>query len=212
MHLGWILDLYHKPGQMVVWLKKTDGKCVKLTDKWKPRIHVGGDYRELIDLACKSYIENSIFVDKFERPGDIEKSRVLEVVVENDEEAAKLAQRIQRESNYSNFRLYDVDIPSPQTYLYQKDLFPLALLEAEKKGEKIEWTLRDSRETIDYKLPPLRKIRLEIKTRKHKRIRTFEDELDSVSITDREVMLILDSGSEEEKLFRLVETFNELDP
>src|SRR5438445_9545806 len=91
MHLGWILDLYHKPGQMVVWLKKTDGKCVKLTDKWKTRIHVGGDYRELIDLACKSYIENSIFVDKFERPGDIEKSRVLEVVVENDEEAAKLA-------------------------------------------------------------------------------------------------------------------------
>jgi len=213
MHLGWILDLYHKPGQMVVWLKKTDGKCVKLTDKWKPRIHVGGDYRELIDLACKSYIENSIFVDKFERPGDIEKSRVLEVVVENDEEAAKLAQRIQRESNYSNFRLYDVDIPSPQTYLYQKELFPLALVEAEEKNEKIEWILRDSRETIDYKLPPLRKIRLEIKTRKHKRIRTFEDELDSLRIiTDQEETLVLDSGNEEEKLLSLVETFNELDP
>src|SRR5213594_581733 len=212
MHLGWILDLYHKPGQMVVWLKKTDGKCVRLTDKWKPRIHVGGDYRELIDLACKSYIENSIFVDKFELAGDIEKSRVLEVVVENDEEAARLARRIQRESSYSNFRLYDVDVPSPQVYLYQKYLFPLALVEAEEKDEKIEWTLRDSRETIDYKLPPLRKIRLEVTTRKKKRIRTFEDELDSVSITDREEMLILDSGSEEEKLFRLVETFNELDP
>src|SRR6059058_1740978 len=71
---------------MVVWLKKPDGKCVRLTDKWKPRIHVGGDYRKLIDLACKSYVENSIFVDKFERAGDIEKSRVLEVVVENDAE------------------------------------------------------------------------------------------------------------------------------
>src|SRR5437660_7336243 len=94
---------------------------------------------------------------------------------------------IQRESNYSTFRLYDVDIPSPQTYLYQKDLFPLALVEAEEKNEKIEWILRDSRETIDYKLPPLRKIRLEIKTRKHKRIRTFEDELDSLRIiTDQE--------------------------
>src|SRR5213594_283176 len=213
MHLGWILDLYHKPGQMVVWLKKTDGKCVKLTDKWKPRIHVGGDYRELIDLACKSYVENSIFVDKFERAGDIEKSRVLEVVVENDEQAAKLAQRIQRESSYSHFRIYDVDVPSPQIYLYQKDLFPLALVEAEEKDEKIEWTLRDSRKTIDYKLPPLREIKLEIKTRKNKRIRTFEDELDSLSIiTDREETLVLDSGSEEEKLLSLVETFNEIDP
>src|SRR6266567_463256 len=198
---------------MVVWLKKPDGKCVRLTDRWKPRIHVGGDYRKLIDLACKSYVENSIFVDKFERAGDIEKSRVLEVVVENDEEATRLARRIQRESSYSNFRLYDVDIPSPQVYLYQKDLFPLALVEAEEKDEKIEWTLKDSRKTIDYKLPPLRKIRLEIKTRKNKRIRTFEDELDSLSIiTDREETLVLDSGSEEEKLLSLVETFNEIDP
>src|SRR6266704_3337653 len=198
---------------MVVWLKKPDGKCVRLTDRWKQRIHVGGDYRELIDLACKSYVENSIFVDKFERAGDIEKSRVLEVVVENDEQAAKLAQRIQRESSYSHFRIYDVDVPSPQIYLYQKDLFPLALVEAEEKDEKIEWTLRDSRKTIDYKLPPLRKIRLEIKTRKNKRIRTFEDELDFLSIiTDREETLVLDSGSEEEKLLSLVETFKEIDP
>src|SRR6059036_31457 len=197
---------------MVVWLKKPDGKCVRLTDSWKPRIHVGGDYRELIDLACKSYIENSIFVDKFELAGDIEKSRVLEVVVENDEEAARLARRIQRESSYSNFRLYDVDVPSPQVYLYQKDLFPLALVEAEETDEKIEWTLRDSRETIDYRLPPLRKIRLEVRTRKNKRIRTFEDELDSVSITDREETIFLDSGSEEEKLLNLVETFKKIDP
>ncbi|HVH15624.1 MAG TPA: DNA polymerase domain-containing protein [Candidatus Angelobacter sp.] len=211
-HLGWILDLYHKPGQMVVWLKNPDGKCVRLTDRWKPRIHVGGNYRELIDLACTSYIENSIFVDKFERAGDIEKSRVLEVVVENDEEAARLARRIQRESSYCNFRLYDVDVPSPQIYLYQKDLFPLALVEAEEKDEKIEWTLRDSRETIDYKLPPLRKIRLEVRTRKSKRIRTFEDELDSVSITDREETLFLDSGNEEEKLLSLIETFKKIDP
>src|SRR6266480_4803540 len=198
---------------MVVWLKKPDGKCVRLTDRWKPRIHVGGDYRKLIDLACKSYVENSIFVDKFERAGDIEKSRVLEVVVENDEEATRLAGRIQRESSYSNFRLYDVDIPSPQVYLYLKDLFPLALVEAEERDGKIEWTLKDSRDTIDYKLPPLRKIRLEIKTRKSKRIRTFEDELDSLRIiTDREETLVLDSGSEEEKLLSLVETFNEIDP
>jgi DNA polymerase, archaea type len=211
-HLGWILDLYHKPGQMVVWLKKPDGNCVRLTDRWKPRIHVGGDYRDLIDLACKSYIENSIFVNKFERAGDIEKSRVLEVEVENDEEAAKLARRIQRESRYSNFRLYDVDIPSPQIYLYQRDLFPLAFVEAEEKNGQIEWTLRDSRETIDYKLPPLRKIRLEIKTRKNKRIRTFEDELDSISITTDQGSIAIDFGSEEEKLLSLVETFNAIDP
>src|SRR6266705_4184379 len=197
---------------MVIWLKKLDGKCVRLTDKWRPRIHVGGNYRELIDLACKSYVENSIFVDKFERAGDIDKSRVLEVIVENDEEAAKLARRIQRASSYSSFRLYDVDIPSPQIYLYQKDLFPLALVEVEEKDEKIEWTLRDSRETIDYKLPPLRKIRLEVKTKKTRKIRTFGDEIGSLQLKhDDGEAFTIDSGSEGEKILGLVDCFREAD-
>jgi DNA polymerase, archaea type len=212
-HLGWILDLYHKPGQMVVWLKKPDGRCVRLVDRWKPQMHVGSDYPNLVDLACKSYIEKCRFVDKFENAGDLEKSRVLEVEVESDGEAAKLATRIQREGNYSRFRLYDVDIPSPQVYLYQKDLFPLALVEADENGEEVQWTLKDSRDTIDYTLPPLRKIRLEVKTRKAKKIQTFEDKIDSIKIKpDNGEAFIIDSGNEVEKLLDLVDLFGETDP
>src|SRR6184192_931812 len=212
-HLGWILDLYHKPGYMVVWLKKPDGRCVRLIDRWKPRLHVGGNYRELVDLACKSYIGQCRFVDKFERACDLEKSRILEVEVESDGEATKLANRIQREGKYSRFRLYDVDIPSPQVYLYQKDLFPLALVEADEKGDKVRWDLKDSRETIDYKLPTLREIRLEVKTRKTRKIRTFEDELGSLQIKhDDGEAFTIDSGSEGEKILGLIDCFREADP
>src|SRR5213593_4830488 len=212
-HLGWIHDLYHKPGYMVVWLKKPDGRCVRLIDRWKPRLHVGGNYRELVDLACKSYIGQCRFVDKFERACDLEKSRIFEVEVESDGEATKLANRIQREGKYSRFRLYDVDIPSPQVYLYQKDLFPLALVEADEKGDEVQWNLKDSRETIDYKLPPLREIRLEVKTRKTRKIRTFEDELGSLQIKhDDGEAFTIDSGSEGEKILGLVDCFREADP
>ncbi len=212
-HLGWILDLYHKPGYMVVWLKKPDGRCVRLIDRWKPKLHVGGNYRELVDLACKSYIEQCRFVDKFERAGDIEKTRVLEIEVETDDEAAKLANRIQREGNYSRFRLYDVDIPSPQVYLYRKDLFPLALVEADAKDDEVQWNLRDSRETIDYKLPPLREIRLEVKTKKTRKIRTFGDEIGSLQLKhDDGEAFTIDSGSEGEKILGLVDCFEEADP
>src|SRR5881409_3222919 len=212
-HLGWILDLYHKPGYMVVWLKKPDGRCVRLIDRWKPRLHVGGNYRELVDLACKSYIGQCRFVDKFERAGDLEKSRILEVAVESDGEPTKLANRIQREGKYSRFRLYDVDIPSPQVYLYQKDLFPLALVEADEKGDEVQWNLKDSRETIDYKLQPLREIRLEVKTRKTRKIRAFEDELGSLQIKhDDGEAFTIDSGSEGEKILGLVDCFREADP
>src|SRR6266566_3222036 len=212
-HLGWILDLYHKPGYMVVWLKKPDGRCVRLIDRWKPKLHVGGNYRELVDLACKSYIEQCRFVDKFERAGDIEKTRVLEIEVETDDEAAKLANRIQREGKYSRFRLYDVDIPSPQVYLYRKDLFPLALVEADAKDDEVQWNLRDSRETIDYKLPPLREIRLEVKTKKTRKIRTFGDEIGSLQLKhDDGEAFTIDSGSEGEKILGLVDCFEEADP
>src|SRR5436309_2282682 len=212
-HLGWILDLYHKPGYMVVWLKKPDGRCVRLIDRWKPRLHVGGNYRELVDLACKSYIGQCRFVDKFERACDLEKSRIFEVEVESDGEATKLANRIQREGKYSRFRLYDVDIPSPQVYLYQKDLFPLALVEADEKGDEVQWNLKDSRETIDYKLPPLREIRLEVKTRKTRKIRAFEDELGSLQIKhDDGEAFTIDSGSEGEKILGLIDCFREADP
>src|SRR5207245_2301727 len=114
--------------------------------------------------------------------------------------------------NYLTLRTNETYIHSPESYLYQKELFQLAHVETEEKDEKIEWTLRDSRTTIDYKLPPLRKIRLEVKTRKNKRIRTFEDELDSISTITDQGPIVIDSGSEEEKLLSLVETFNEIDP
>ncbi len=211
-HLGWILDLYHKPGQMVVWLKKPDGTCVRLTDNWRPRMHVAGDYRELVDLACKPYIAKCRFIEKFEKPGDLEKSRVLEVETDSDGQTAQLARRIQRESNYK-FRLYDVDIPAPQVYLYQKDLFPFALVEAEDKNGQVEWSLNDSRKIIDYNLPPLRKVELQVKTRKNKRVRTFEDGLDSVQvITDEKEVIVLDGQGEVENILGLVETFRRIDP
>jgi DNA polymerase, archaea type len=212
-HLGWILDLYHKPGQMVVWLKKPDGTCVRLTDRWKPRIHVGGDLQDLADLACKSYVRQCRFVDKYERAGDLDKSRVLEIEVENDREATNLANRIQRERNSSSFRLYDVDVPSPQVYLYEKDLFPLALVEAEERDDEILWSLRDSRQILDYNLPPLRKISLEVKTKRTGKIPTFADRLGAIKIKrDNGDVFEIDSEREQDMILDLVYFFKKEDP
>ncbi len=211
-HLGWILDLYQKDGQMVVWLKKPDGKCVRLVDEWKPRIHVAGEYRELLDLADRLYPANSWFIERYEKPGDGKRSRVLEVEVSGDREAVTLATRIQRQGNYK-FRLFDVDIPAPQMYLYQKDLFPLAFVEAEVTGERVLWSLKDSRETIDYLLPPLRKIGLQVKTKKNGSIQCFNDELDTIRIfRDDGETVSIGSGNEAEKILTLMRVFKEADP
>lgn len=197
---------------MIVWLKKTDGTCVRLSDDWRPRIHVGGDIDNLEEIAWKLPAYLWRFVERFEKAGHQSKSMVLEIEVENDGEALSVARRIQRYGDYSKFRLYDVDIPSAQMYLYEKDLFPLASVEAEEIGDRIEWSLRDSRESLNYALPPLRNIKLQVNTKSDGRIHKFEDKLDSIIIHDGNETIALESDGETENLRRLAELFREIDP
>jgi DNA polymerase elongation subunit (family B) len=212
-HIGWILDLYQKAGEMIVWLKEQDGTCVRLVDKWTPKIHVGGDFGDLLNLACQPYMKRCRFVEKFEKAGDQSRSRVLEVEVKSEKEASSLADKVQRYGGYSKFRLYDVDVPFTQMYMYEKDLFPLAYVEAENSKDGIRWTLKDSREATDYELPPLRKIRLQVETAKSRRIRRFDDELDSATLRhDDRKIVISDFGDESYKLLKLVDAFQQLDP
>jgi DNA polymerase, archaea type len=197
---------------MVIWLKKPDGTCVRLADKWTPKMHVAGNYQSLINLACKPYIQNPRFVKKLERPGALEKSQVLEIDVESEGEAERLSTRIERESHH-DFRLYDVDVPSPQVYLYEKGLFPLAFVEADYSGTQVQWTLEDSRNEIDYTLPLFRKIKLNVQTRKTKKLQNFRDELDYAQISlDTGQTVTIDSGSETEKILEIVDLFKKTDP
>src|SRR2546427_4977681 len=197
---------------MIIWIKKTDGSHVRLIDPWKTRIHLGGNYRDLLELACQPEMTNSKFVEKYEKAGDREKSRVLELEVDDDREAADLAKKIQKTSRYSKFRFYNIDIPSPQMYLYHKDLFPLALIEAEETSSGVQWTLKDSRESVDYQIPPLKTIKLQVNTKRTKRIRSFEDKLASVQIESNDGSLTIDSGEEPEKILGLIEAFQVEDP
>jgi len=209
-HQGWILDLYPKAGRMIVWLKQRDGSCVRLVDEWKPRIRIGGEWDDLIDL--QPFIPSCTLIEKFERAGDESRSKVLEVEVNNETEAQTLGRQILRHGGYSKFRIYDVDVPSTQMYLYHNDLFPLAFVEADASHGRVKWAVKDSRETIDYELPTLRSLRLEITTEKMYRVSSFEDELDLIKIRADDDTVIFDSGSELDKLHKLVEAFREIDP
>lgn len=211
---GWLFDLYPKRGRMVIWLKKHDGECVRLTDEWTPRIHVAGRFTDLLDLAPRPEIRGRYsFVERFERPNDRSRSKVLEIQVSSDNEAKTLAQKILRLAAYgSKYRPYDVDIPSAQMYLYQKDLFPLAYVEVENRGNRIEWHLLDSAESTDYELPEFGIVNLTVSTRMSKRIPTMSDPIDAIAIGMGSEERRIDSGSETDKLLELVEAFNELDP
>src|SRR5437879_13899625 len=101
---------------MIIWIKRTDGSHVRLIDPWKPRIHIGGNYRDLLELACQPEMISSKFVEKYEKAGDREKSRVLEVEDDGDREASDLAKKIQKTSRYSKYHIYDSTTAPPPTY------------------------------------------------------------------------------------------------
>jgi DNA polymerase elongation subunit (family B) len=198
---------------MNVWLKKTDNTCIKLSEEWRSKIHVGGDINDLQSLSWKLLPTHECnFVEKFEKAGAKSRSEILEIEVRNEKKASLLARKIQRYGNYSKYRLYDVDVPFTQMYLYSKDLFPFAQVEVENTGSGLIWNLKDSRESLTYELPPLRRIGLSVETKKTRRVERSNDELDSIIIQNGKETLNIDSGSEVEKLLTLVQAFHELDP
>jgi DNA polymerase elongation subunit (family B) len=211
---GWLFDLYPRPGRMILWLKRRDGECTRLVDEWTPRIHIAGKFTDLLDLAAQpEFRDRCSFVERFERPNDSSQSKVLEIKVSSDHEAKVLAQKVQQLAAYgSKYRPYDVDTSSSQMYLYQKNLFPLAYVEADNHDGRIDWNLLDSSDSTDYEVPPFRIAELAVSTKTSNRIPAMSDPIDTMTVTMGDQEKRINSGSEIDKLLALVETFNEFDP
>ena len=44
---GWILDVYPKHGNMVIWLKTRNDQTARLVDPWQQCFYVAGEYGDL---------------------------------------------------------------------------------------------------------------------------------------------------------------------
>jgi len=215
---GWILDLYpNKTGKMVVWIKTEDEKCLRLVNKWNPFFYVSaptdGDLTKLlrylsrIDLSAKYE-----FVEKFVKLQDVDRSKVLKVTVPDADGLWPLASTIWRLGNYGRYRLWNIDIPPSQMYLYDRDLFPLAYVEATITDEGVSWKLMDSAKSVDYPVPPLKIARLKVEVDKEGRIPRFEDPIARVLLRFDDELFAIDSADEKEKILRLIETIQREDP
>ena len=163
---GWILDLYPgNPGEMVVWLKLENGEAMRLVDHWSPSIYIGTDAKSDFDVPLQTLRSDFVWtraVQKRERVTDAGTSYVIEAKIRDAKKAQQIAGRIERLGPFGTFRLYNADVPPGQSYLYERDLFPLAFCEVEQKGERLKWELKDDVWAYEYTLPNLRKVRLEV--------------------------------------------------
>lgn len=220
MTRGWIFDLYPGgPGELVVWLKQEDGRTLRLVDRWSPSLFVAADDHRLLKAVAESgdvraYASGVRLVQRHEKVTDRSPRDVLEVVARDAKKLVELARRIERAHPFGSVRIYNCDVPPAQSYLYEHDLFPLALCDVSEGPAGLAWRLRDDTWKFDYSVPPLRTKRLALSVRKSGRIAKVGDPIDEIWLQDEceEGRELMEGATEAEKILRLVERVRESDP
>jgi len=214
---GWIFDLYPSAfGQMTIWVVTENGERIRLVDEFNPKIYISGREEDLERLLTRFFASKSIasysFVYKYASPTDTEKSKVLEVVLKDCRRIPFFVHKVLEAGRYLRYQLHNCDLRSAQAYLYDHDIFPLAFAKIEVKKYELRYHLLDSVESVDYRVPPLRIMRIYVVIDKKHKIANFDDSLKEIVLSQNEERIVIDSGDEKEKLLQFVEAVKEFDP
>ena len=213
-----MLDVYPSGfGRVTVWVIGENGERIKLTDKFQPCIYVSAKQDDLEPLISRLYNNPKIaswqFAQKYVQATDNEKSRVLEITLKDARETRSLMLEILRMGDYLRYELHNCDIQSDRYYLFSHDLFPLAFVEVKVDKSDLTYMLLDSVESLDYTIPKLRIMRLEVEVDKKALIADFNDEIRTIRLKQEgKDDITIDYGDEATKLLQLVYAVNELDP
>ena len=214
---GWLFDVYPSgPDEITVWLITENGERIRFIDKFIYRCYVSGSFSDLKHLAEKAkgnnlvadtrlVAKNADFMERCTR-------KVLEISVKDHTKVSHLARELLRLGKNERLRFYNVDVAVSQAYLYDKDIFPFAHVMVVASGKRLCYDLLDSVESVDYSLPHLRSLWLRVGVKKEGVTQKLTDKIDRLSLECDGKTIVIDGGSEEEKILELVKSFKNLDP
>jgi DNA polymerase I len=214
---GWLFDVYPSAvGEVTVWVIGENGERVKLKDAFQPKIYVSGKQDEIERLASGFFSNDLIaswkFAYKYAKVTDNEKSRVLEVTLRDCRKISAFTRQILKRGDFLRYRVHNCDLHGDRHYFFSRDLFPLAKVEVEVEGAHLKYTLKDSVRHVHYPVPPLHISKLDVKISKEGKLTSFQDPIRSFVVSQADKKVVVDNGTEEEKLLQLVEVVRELDP
>jgi DNA polymerase, archaea type len=214
---GWILDVYPSAfGEIAVWIIGENGERIRLADTYQPKVYISGKAEDIESLASGFYANKNIsswtFAYKYAQLTDAEKSKVLEVALKDSRRISAFTREILKLGDYLTYEVHNCDLHGDRAYFFDHDLFPFAFVEVENRESGLKYTLLDSVQSIDYTLPPLRTIKLQVEIAKTGKIPTPEDPISHILLTQGETQTLIDRGEETDKLLKLVETIESIDP
>jgi len=156
--LSWLFDLYPNPSGLTLWFIDHDGNRVRAFHRFTPSfiLHLNeADRRRLPALVARCPIAISTRTVPRTEIYSGDTWDVEQVFVHDPTRFKEVVWYFER--FFPHFAFYNSDIPVQQLFLYETGLFPLALgeYEIDPAGELRSWTLHDSREAVEYDLPPL---------------------------------------------------------
>lgn len=214
---GWLFDTYSLHDRMICWIKQQDGCTVRLEDSWTPSIYAAADGKAdlkaiLENAAAMQFVKDHDFVRRREKITDLDKTVVLKLTLSDPAKATAVARCIERLGKFGKFRLYNVDVPSAQSYLYQHDIFSLAYCSVYSRNSQLVWELKDNVWHTKYKLYDFKKIQLDVKVRKQGELPKFTDRLGSVIINENGETHEISNSSEADLLADLESEVAKRDP
>ena len=195
MDEGWILDCHLdiKTECMSLWIKKDDGGVQQILMPWSFTIHVHGESHRLDELG------RALSRPEYQRPFgalSLRKERhrtshesqkemeVLAVNLQKPSKIRKIAEMIDANGSWQNFELFSVDPKITQKFLLDLKTHPFGRV---KIIENQIFPL-DTRDEIDWQLPPLRIIELDVCCLDVNGKRKASAPISSITIVDKGVI------------------------
>jgi DNA polymerase-2 len=161
---GRLFDLYPLESSMILWIKEEDGRLRRLEDPFRPRFYAQGKKSDLLDLFHSLQRSERAAICQWTRKKEFwsgEEVEVIEIEVVNSEYYAQLSRILPPWEEKMTF--YNCDIPLPQTYLYEKKIFPTGRCLVEVEGNRAFEIHPDPSESVwidDEDIPDLRVMEL----------------------------------------------------
>lgn len=206
---GWIFDAYtdYERNSLVLWLRTESGVHRIEDSSFRAPFYVHAPLEELQDLRRRLEIldgvENVLETKKRTDIGECDPRIMLEVHSKRYEYIKEIARIIDSNGRYHNHKLFNVDLRLTQRYFLEKGVFPMGLMDYYRG----EWRALEDQFALEYSLPPLSTVLLDVAVRAEKKIPRFQDKLLSVRLDEEEV-----DGDEETILRGLNNLLKEKDP
>ena len=203
---GWIIDCYAdtRDDSMVLWLWTSQGVRKIVDRKFRPAFFVWAPEEKMAELRSGLRIAGigEQTVERHRTWLGERKRDVVKIVPDCYLSLMPTAKMIDRWGLYRDYKLFNVDFRMDHRYYLAHGIFPMGLLDTDNGYRHL-----DSPYRLDYPMPDLKVMRLDIKVDARNHIPTYEDPLRSASLAGDEV-----DGTEEDVLAGVLELVRHKDP